>query len=377
MMKKRRDQILAGLLVIQAIVAVIALWPRAAVGQSQPVFGTLKATDIVALTVTDDKGATISLRQVDGQWGMPEADNYPALAEKISPVLDKLAGLTTRTMVARTEASYDRLQVSPNNFVRKLDFETSSGEKHTVFLGSSPSYGATNYRVDGQKEVYLADNITTWEIGADPASWVDVTYLRVPSDQVVGVTVQNAQGTLSFSKGDDGKWSMDGLRPGDVLDPNKVTGLLNLFSSFSMMRPLGKEAKAEYGLDNPTAILTMQTVSSTVTLKVGAQDPTDKSYYVSASSSPYYARASAGAIQQLIGKTYEEMLQPPPTATPAPTAGSAALTPTLTLAPTGSAVLTPTLTLAPTGSAALTPTLTLAPTGTLTVTTTPEPTAKP
>ncbi len=263
----------------------------------------------------DADGNSIILRQVTGNWILPDADDYPAQADKITPLLDKIVGLTTGRLVTRTDASHKRLQVAPDDFVRRIDFETADGTKRTLYLGSSPKYGATHFRVDGQSETYLTSELSTWETKADAASWVDTAYLSVPQDDVTKMTLENTNGTFTFTK-DDEVWTMAGLAADETLDENKVTALVQQAASVNMVRPLGKEEQAAYGMDEPNAVVTLETEDKTITLRVGAKDPDANSYVVISSESPYYVRVSEYSLNNLVENTRDDFLQAPPTPTP-------------------------------------------------------------
>jgi hypothetical protein len=323
---KRHHQILASILAIQVVLAIVVLWPRpAATGGGDPVFPDLEAKDIVALTITDADDRSIALRQVGEEWVLPEADDYPSEAGKITPLLDNIVGLTTDRLVTRTAASHGRLQLSANDFVLRLDFETADGSKHTLYLGSSPRYGATHFRVEGQNEAYLTDTISTWDVGVEASNWIDTTYVSVPEEEVTKMTLENPNGPFVFTKDDQGEWRMLGMPGIETLDEVKVNGLIRKVASLSMTEPLGKEELEEYGMNEPQAVAMLETADTTVTLRVGAQDPEDSSYVVISSELPYYVRVSQFSVEDLVTRTredfYKEEATPTPeeeTATPTP-----------------------------------------------------------
>ena len=314
---KRHNQILAGILVFQIILSVFVFWPRsAATGTSEPLFPDLETGDIVALTLTDADDNSIQVKKVGGDWVLPDADDYPAQVDKITPLLDKIVGLTTSRLVTRTDASHKRLQVSPDDFMRRIDFETADGTKRTLYLGSSPQYGATHFRVEGQSETYLTSELSVWEAKADAASWVDTTYLSVPQDDVTKMTLENANGTFTFMKDDEGTWTMGGLAADETLDEAKATSLIGQAATVNMIQPLGKEEQAAYGMDEPNAMVTLETSDKTITLRVGAKEPDANRYTVISSESPYYVRVYEYSVKDFVEKTREDFLQTPPTPTP-------------------------------------------------------------
>jgi hypothetical protein len=313
----RQQQILAGVLVVQLVLVAVAFWPRqAAIGAGAPVFPDLAAGEIVALTVSDSDGNRIALRKEGEAWMLPEADSFPADTEKISPVLDKIIGLNSSRLVTRTPASLKRLQVSSDDFVRRLDFETTNGAQHTLFLGSSPQYGAMHFRVDGQDETYLTGDFSTWETRAEADAWIDTVYVDLDDTQIENMTLENANGSFTFARDADDNWSMEGLGLDETLNQTQVNNLASRVASMSMERPLGKLDQPEYEMDQPNAVVRLESADTEVTIQVGAQDPEDESYVVISSESPYYVRVASYAVQDLVEKTRDGFLELPPTPTP-------------------------------------------------------------
>jgi len=315
---KRHNQILAGILVVQVALSVVVFWPKpAASAERAPLFPEIEAEDILGLTITDADGNVLAVRQVGDAWVLPDADDYPAQADKITSLLEKIVGLTTGRLVTRTDASHRRLQVAVDEFSRRIDFELADGTNHTLYLGSSPSYGAIHFRVDGQSEVYLTSDIGSYETGAAVASWIDPSYPTVAQEDVTEMTLQNGNGEFTFTRdAGDGNWTMEGLATDETLNEAQVDNLLRRATSVVIVRPLGKEEKPAYGMDEPGALVTLGGGEKTVTLRVGAKDPTDNSYVVISSESPYYVHVAEYGVQNLLESTRDDFLQLEPTPTP-------------------------------------------------------------
>jgi hypothetical protein len=314
---KHHNHILAALLVIQVVLSAIVFWPRpAATGAGEPLFSGVAAGDIVALRIAEADGKRVQLSKVNGDWVLPDAGDYPAQADSITSLLDKMVGLTTARLVTRTDGSHKRLQVAAADFVRRIDFETDGGTKYALYLGSSPRYGATHFRVDGRSETYLTADLSTWDATADASSWVDVAYVEVSQDSLTEMTLANSSGTFVFAKGDEGNWTMEGLEADEILDEAAVTGLVRRAASVNMTGPLGKEELPAYGMGEPNAVVTLETDEKTVTLRVGAQDPDTKGYVAISSESPYYVRVSEFAVKDLVEKMRDDFIQAPVTPTP-------------------------------------------------------------
>lgn len=313
----RYHQILVGVLVFQTVLIAAAFWPRpAAIGAGGPLFPDLASEDIVAVSVSDADGNRIELRREGEDWVLPEADDFPADEEKITPVLEQISRLASNRLVTRTSASHKRLQVAADDFVRRIDFETADGTQHTVFLGSSPQYGATHFRVQGQDETYLTSDFSTWQTRAEAAAWIDPAYIQVDEEAVERITLENANGSFAFTRGQDANWTMAGLGDDETLDQTKINNVVSRAASVTMEKPLGKEEKPEYGMDQPSAVVELETDEAVITVRVGAQNPDDDSYVVKSSESPYYVQVAGYAVQDLVDKAREDFLELPPTPTP-------------------------------------------------------------
>jgi hypothetical protein len=141
----------------------------------------------------------------------------------------------------------------------------------------------------------------------------------VPIEEIVALRLENAAGQFEFEK-DGETWTMAGLADDETFNETALQTLLSRVSSVSMLRPLGKEVQAAYGLDEPNAVVTIQTSSEdgsekTYTLTVGAQDPGDNNYVIISSESPYYVRVAEFAVKDLVEKARDDFLELPPTPT--------------------------------------------------------------
>jgi len=315
-MMNRLQQILAAVLVVQIVLAAALLWPRPTTGGVTTLLADVEADDIVALRIADGQGNEVALRKMTGEWVLPQAGDYPAQADSVQSVLEKLLAVDTQRLVTRTAASHKRLQVAADDFNRKVELEGADGARHTLYLGSSPSYGAIHVRLEGRDEAYLTNSVTQYELGATASSWVDTLYLEVAQDEVLSARLENKQGTFEFAKDEQGNWTLADLQIGEQLDTAEINSVVNRATSLSMLEPLGQDKLPEYGMDNPSAVLTLRKESEQITVTVGAQDPDDLSYTIRASTSPYYVRVSEYTVRAMVEDGREDFLQPPPTPTP-------------------------------------------------------------
>jgi hypothetical protein len=321
------QRILIGILVAQLALAAFVFWPRpGAVSAGKLLLSDVKADEITSVTIRDGTGAAIKLaRQAgDGAWVLPEAGDYPADAMKITPVLTRLLATTADRLVAQTAGSHKQLQVATDAYQRQVELGTSGGAARTLFVGSPAGGQSSHVRLDGQDNVYVAGDLTPWQLSPDPASWIDTAYVTVAPADVVGLTLANANGQFSFSKDDKGAWQMDGLAAGERLDPSQVTSVVERLAALRLVRPLGTAEIPDYGLANPAVLVTLKLKSGgttkNLTLTVGAVDAADGAYFAKSSESPYFVKVAEYDAMDLVTRKREGFLAaaPSPALTPTP-----------------------------------------------------------
>lgn len=323
----QRNLILTVALIAQVMLILLITTLRApgSSAAAGPLLGEMKAADITRLAIQDKEGRRIELARQGDAWTLPQQDDFPADAARVTPFLDKLTGIRASRLIARTPASHERLQVAAGNYVRRIELTRADGGSRTLFMGTSAGGSAVHVRLDGADEVYLADGLTSFDAGVEASNWINTTYLQVAQDQVSTLTLANANGVFAFEKDSAGAWTMQGLNAGETLDPAKVTDLLSRLSFVSMTRPLGKTAKPEYGLDTPATTITVTLKQENaspkpIVLRIGAQDASDNAYAVSSSESPYIVRVSSFTVEPFVTRSRQDFLA----AQPAPTPGEAA-----------------------------------------------------
>ncbi len=320
-MKERHNQILAGALTLQIILSVVLFWPTApAAAGGEPLFPDLEVGAVVALTITDGDGASIALSQADGAWFLAEADAFPANTTTVITLLAKIVGLTSDRLVARSETSLSRLQVAGDDFLRRVDFQTLDGEEHTFYLGSSPTYGASHIRVEGQNETYLCDGISSWEASVTASSWIDAAYVSVAHAEIASLLIENAAGSFSFSKNEEGDWISDATGDEEIVTQTEVTSIVSQAGTVSIKEPLGTTELPGYGMETPLARITLISSDQTITLTIGAQDPDDSTYVVISSESDYYVRVHEYSVDRLVESVRDDFFEPLATPTPEPSA---------------------------------------------------------
>jgi hypothetical protein len=185
--------------------------------------------------------------------------------------------------------------------------------QETLYLGSSPQFGAMHFRLEGQSETYMTSELTQFDASANASTWIDTSYQSVTQEDVGRMTLENNNGTFVLEKNDEGNWILADLGEDETLDETQVTSLLRRAAAVTMKAPLGREERPSYGMDNPNATVTLETDEKTVTLRVGAQDADTANYVVKSSESPYYVHVAEFGVSALVENGRDAFLQEPPT----------------------------------------------------------------
>lgn len=322
----KQNRMLAIILVIQLALTAFVFWPRqAATAGGGNLLAGLDAEKITRLTISDAQGQQIQLTKGATGWVLPQADDFPTLADKASNLLNKIAAIKTNRLIAQTSASHKQLKVAAQDYERLIELESSDGARYKLYLGTSAGYQNTHVRVEGQAQVYLAAGLAVSDMPVQPSGWIDTRYVAVPQDQIVALAVENKNGRLEFEKDAGGAWTLKGLAADEQVNASAISSLVSRLASVAMLRPLGKTEQEAYGLKSPSAIVTIKTrdqggTEKTALLRVGSKDSNDNSFVVNYSESPYYVRVSSYTVQDFVDKARQDFIQLPPTPTPAPTA---------------------------------------------------------
>jgi hypothetical protein len=318
----KQNRILAAVLALQIVVLAIVFWPRSSAAEGELLFGELSADQIVRLTIKDGSGNQIALARGEGGWVLPEAGDFPVQQGQVDTLLDQIVKLRGDRLVTQTSASHKRLKVADEDFERLIEFELQDGARHKLYLGSAPQGQVLHVRADDQDAVYLALGMTIFDAQTEVAAWIDAQYFSVPSDQIVALTLENANGRFELEKSAGGEWALQGLPAGETLDQDAVNALLTRVSSVRMLRPLGREEQASYGLENPSAVLIVQTRDeseneSTFVLRVGGSYGENEGRVVKSATSSYYVLVADYVVSDLLEKAGQDLIEIPPTPEPA------------------------------------------------------------
>ncbi len=286
-------------------------------------FAKLQTQDVKRLRVAGEGGKHVELEKREGRWVLASGGGYPALGNKVSELLAKLAAVQAGAPVTEKPDHHRALEVGKEGFQRELTLEPGpEGKALRVYLGSSAGIKDVHLRVDGENAVYLVKDLSAWDAGTAAADWVSTDYFKAERDRIVALTLENAEGKLELSKDASGKWSVAGLAEEARVKQSEVDSLLGAASAVALQEPVGTATEARHGLDKPLATLTLEVEEkpaagaegkeekkgeakapakrTRLVLRVGAK--AGDAHYVKSESSAYVVKAGSWSVEPLLKK---------------------------------------------------------------------------
>ncbi|HSM25330.1 MAG TPA: DUF4340 domain-containing protein [Anaerolineaceae bacterium] len=316
----KTQKYLLGILAVQLIlIAVVFLLQRPVAASNNLVFPELKIESVSEIRISDSSGNQVSIQKKAGQWVLPLQDDFPVQAEKVEQLIEKLALIRDNRMITQSESSHQRLSISNDNFISKVDL-TIDGKKEAIYFGSSPASSNIHYRLDGKPEVYLTNAITTSELAATISSWVNTIIYQVTGNNIQKIELSNQNGVYQFMAVDETSWTSDQIEDGYQFDQSKWSSLKTAFSTLRFVEPVSKTNQPEFGLDNPTTTMKIDYVNDSAEefsgeLQIGNQAD-DGFFYVKWSGSDYIYKVSSFNAERFTNLTAEDYSSPIPTEEP-------------------------------------------------------------
>lgn len=283
----------------------------------------LKAAEVNELLLEDGQGRKLTLKKEADRWLLPDSGSFPADAERVQGLMDRLAALQRGWPEATTSEAAARFKVAPDKFERKLSLRANGKDVATVYFGTSPGLRKVYLRVNKDADIQampLAPN--ELEIQAD--NWIDAGVLRLKPEQVTRVDLPN----LQLTRTPDGLQPVD-LKPEEELIKERRDALVKRLTGLSINAILGKETKPEYGLDAPALRYTVELEGGVridyvvgqppkpekpeeQATPVAAQppQPTDNSYVVKASNQEQLLRIDGWQIEELKNAARAALVRP-------------------------------------------------------------------
>jgi hypothetical protein len=314
----RTNKILAGLLVVQLVLAIVMLTRDQGGGLAAPTPLTagLDAASVTRIqvfakrekTATGEDKPSVDLVKKGDAWVVASAFDYPVDAAKVDTLIGNLGKLQSRGPIATSAARHAQLGVADGAYERKVIVTTAKGDQ-VITVGGSAGAQRTAVRVGTGAAVHAvpSKDLSAWSIDGEARGWVDRSYVEVPKDEVVGVTVTTAKGSIELDKS-SGNWLATENGKDFVLGAGESINTLAIEQTAGKATKIELAAPADPNRDaaSPTATITIRSKPPAVDADAGvaavAVSAPDRVIDVIADGERYWVRERGSPHAVLVDK---------------------------------------------------------------------------
>jgi hypothetical protein len=268
---------LALLVVLIGVVAYIyfvdAKKPVDDAAAKEKAFTGIKADDIEELQITSAEGEMSRLQKIDGRWQIVEPAKADADQTEVSNITTSLASIDIDRVVDDNASNLKQYGLDPPRI--DVGFRTTgSKDLRRILVGEKTPTGGDLYaEVPGKKRVFLVNSFLDSTFNKNTFALRDKKVLAFDRDKVDSLELVSGDTSLAFTKTSDTDWRITKPLNGRG-DFGAIDGALERIASLQMQgitAENGDDPK-KYGLDRPTAVITVGIGSSKATLSLGKTD---------------------------------------------------------------------------------------------------------
>jgi hypothetical protein len=231
--------------------------------------GTLASEDMEEVQITLAGGETSKVQKTDNTWQVVEPAKAPADESEMTSITTSLASLEIQRVVDANASDVKPYGLDPARITVAF---RSKGQKDVrqVELGEKTPTGGDLYaRIPGEKRVFLVSSYLESTFNKTPFALRDKTVLKIDRMKADSLELSEGATTVQVAKkGSD--WML--VKPTAArADFSAVEGSIERLGSAQMVGITEAEpaSLAKYGLDKPTATMTVGMGSSRATLILG------------------------------------------------------------------------------------------------------------
>jgi len=258
-MKTKQLLILVGILVVLVVVVGLVENPFAKseytkkIEAAASLFPGFKKESVAKIEITTS-GDTTTLAKENDQWLVASMDNYPADAEGVDDLLDKVAEFKTTELVSNNPEKQAEFEVDSSGAEAKL-LDTSGNVLAHLFLGkTTPGYLSSYLRAADSNDVYVGKGNLKSTFDKGTRTWKDRTIFSFNKGDVTHLAIKSEEEEIELEMDGEGKWQM--LKP--VASAAKQTELDTLLDSYSALDTddfAEQKDLLEYELDTPKSLV--------------------------------------------------------------------------------------------------------------------------
>ena len=276
-MKTKQLLTLLGILVVLVVIVGLVENPFAKSEYAKkleaaiPLFPNFNKDDVVKIEITAS-GETTTLAHETDQWLVASMDNYPADAEGVADVLDKVTELKTTGLVSENPEKQAEFEVDSSGAEAKL-LDASGNVLAHLFLGkTTPGYLSSYVRAAESNKVYVGKGNLKATFDKGTRTWRDRTIFSFNKGDVTHLTIKSEEEQIELQMDAESKWQMTKPEAFPALEA-ELDALLDSLSELDTDDFAEATDLSEYELDPPkSSVLAKLNDGSTRLLLIGKEE---------------------------------------------------------------------------------------------------------
>lgn len=276
-MKIKQLLILLGILVVLVVIVGLVENPFAKSEYTKKLeaasllFPDFNKENVTKIEITAS-GETTTLAKENNQWLVASMENYPADAEGVEDVLDKVTELKTTGLVSSNPEKQAQFEVDSSGAEAKLLDAGGNVQAH-LFLGkTTPGYLSSYVRTADSNNVYVGKGNLKATFDKGTRTWKDRTIFSFNKGDVTHLSIKSEEEEIELEMDAEGKWQMTKPEAIAALEP-ELDALLDSLSDLDTDDFADANDLSEYGLDAPkSSVLAKLNDGSTRLLHIGNEE---------------------------------------------------------------------------------------------------------
>jgi hypothetical protein len=235
--------------------------------KQEKVFPDVKADAIDQVTVKSASGDRTTAVKKSADWEVTQPLAVKADQAELSGITSNLASLEVQRVIDEKPTDLAQYSLDPARI--EIDFK-SGGQEHKLLVGQKTPTASDLYaKLPDKPRVFLIASYLDTTFNRTTFDLRDKTVLAFDRDKIDRVTVKDSKRTLVLAK-QGADWRL--ASPVEArADFSTVEGMIGRINTAQMKAITSTDAKdlKQYGLDAPTATITMAAGSSTASLAIG------------------------------------------------------------------------------------------------------------
>jgi len=229
----------------------------------------LASADVEEVEIKLSTGEAARVQKNDGTWQIVEPSKAPADETEMSSITSSLTSLEVQRVVDENPANVKQYGLDPARISVSFRSKGRKDPRRIEIGDKTPTGGDLYARIPGQNRVFLLPSYLDSTFNKTPFALRDKAVLKVDRQKADGLELVDGATSIQLAKkGSD--WTL--VKPlAARADFAVVESSLERVSSAQMVGIVEEEATnlAKYGLDKPSATITVAMGSSRATLLLG------------------------------------------------------------------------------------------------------------